>query len=66
MHESEQYDQDQLELTYGYQGGFIRAGAGFDPDEGAVVVGIVVGPSDRGVPLDRVFQSLSSLQPPVG
>ena len=58
--------QNHLELTYRYKGGFIRAGAGFDPGEGAVIVGIVFGPTDRGVALDRVFQSLSSLQVPVG
>jgi tetratricopeptide (TPR) repeat protein len=52
----------QLELTYRYQGGFIRAGAGFDPGEGAVVVGIAFGPTGQADPVDRVFQSLSSLQ----
>jgi hypothetical protein len=54
--------RDQLELTYRYRGGFIRAGAGFDPGEGAVVVGIAFGPTKDSIPVDRVFQSLSSLQ----
>jgi len=52
----------QLELTYAYKGGFIQAGAGFDPGEGAVVVGIAFGPTSDAVAVTRVFQSLSSLQ----
>jgi tetratricopeptide (TPR) repeat protein len=52
----------QLELTYRYKGGFIHAGAGFDPGEAAIVVGIAFGPNARIEPVDRVFTSLSSLQ----
>jgi hypothetical protein len=52
----------QLELTYRYEGGFIHAGAGFDPGEAAIVVGISFGKNDRAQPVEQVFQSLSSLQ----
>jgi hypothetical protein len=52
----------QLEQAYRYQGGIIQAGAGYDPGEGAVVVGIAFGHTDRAKAILQAFQSLSSLQ----
>ena len=52
----------QLEQSYRYQGGIIQAGAGYDPGEGAVVVAIAFGHTDRVTAVEQAFQSLSSLQ----
>jgi hypothetical protein len=52
----------QLEQSYRYQGGVIQAGAGYDPGEGAVIVAIAFGHTDRVNVIEQAFQSLSSLQ----
>jgi tetratricopeptide (TPR) repeat protein len=52
----------QAEATYLYRGGFLRAGVGLDPGEGAVVIGVAFGPRTDQLGVERVFQSFSSFQ----
>jgi tetratricopeptide (TPR) repeat protein len=52
----------QLEETYRYKGGMIRAGVGLDEGEGAVVIAIAFSPSHDSGTAAQAFDSLTSLQ----